>query len=385
MPKKELGQFNTTKKDYILSGFEPYIKNKSWIDPYAGNGDLLEWAQLNGAESIEGYDVDSSKESHHIQIRDTLDNPPNFTGKYILANPPYLARNKSSNKTLYDKYNENDLYKISILTTNGCEGGIFIVPLNFLSSICANSIRDVFFKNYRIIHCKIFEETVFEDTDYTVCAFYFEKRNEVNRDSIQATFHPSQQQLLFDITKKHHWILGEDFYKYTEGISHKGIGRWTLKNGSDGYSFENRETKSEKSERGYIYVNDFKESQRLYFCNDALKDIILIRAIDTGTTDGRIGLSDIRQVANNKYPILLGLETSRNLAHVRFENSPSIEEQLLIIERVNKILETFREKYNSVFLTSFRNSTKFYSRKRASFDILYKMITRAITEIHNGT
>lgn len=49
----------------------------------------------------------------------------------ILTNPPYLARNKSMNKELFDKYNINDLYKcfIEILLD-----GILIVPLNFIYS-----------------------------------------------------------------------------------------------------------------------------------------------------------------------------------------------------------------------------------------------------------
>jgi hypothetical protein len=34
-----------------------------------------------------------------------------------------------------------------------------------------------------------------------------------------------------------------------------------------------------------------------------------------------------------------------------------------------------REKYNSLFLTNFRNSTKAYSRKRISFDVAYKLIS----------
>ena len=169
--KSALGQFNTTRKNYILEGMEKFVKDKHWIDPCAGDGDLLSWANVNGALSIEGYDIDSSKVNDLIKHRDSLANPPDFSGKFGIINPPYLARNKCEDKSLYDKYDQDDLYKISILTTaaNGCEGGIFIIPLNFLSSAYSNSIRDIFFKNYRIVYCKIFEETVFDDTDYTVC------------------------------------------------------------------------------------------------------------------------------------------------------------------------------------------------------------------------
>jgi uncharacterized HAD superfamily protein len=105
--------------------------------------------------------------------------------------------------------------------------------------------------------------------------------------------------------------------------------------------------------------------------------------MDTGTMDGRIGLFDIRQFSGSNKPILLGLETSRNKAHVKFYKNyrPTIEEQLKVIDLVNKKLEDFRQKYNSVFITAFRNSTESYSRKRISFDILYKMIAHALKEI----
>ncbi len=397
--KSALGQFNTTKKEYILKGMENFVQNKDWIDPYAGNCDLLEWVNLHGSKSISGYDVDESKVSLLVKHRDTLLNPPDYKGSYIIANPPYLAKNKSKDKTLYEKYNQDDLYKVSILTTSGCEGGIFIVPLNFLSSLYANSIRDIFFKNYKIKFCKIFEESVFEDTDYTVCAFVFEKRkSEVNEDEIKIKFLPSQKELTFRISSKYHWILGEEFYKHIDGINHFGVSRWTEKD-MKGASYKNQDMKKEKEDkdslirnRGTVFVNDFNRPEAdYYFYEKVLEDIILIRAIDTGTTNGRIGLVDIRQVIPsshpNAYPVLLGLETSRNKAHVKFGDKfigrPSIEEQLKIIDIVNKRLEKFREKYNSVFLTAYRNSTEEYSRKRISFDVLYDMMVVALKEIRN--
>jgi hypothetical protein len=388
--KYKLGQFNTTKKDYILQGMEEYATGKQWVDPYAGDGDLLDWANLHGATSIEGFDVDPSKVSEIIKHQDTLLEPPNFQNKYVIANPPYLARNKCKDKTLYDKYNQDDLYKIALLTINGCKGGIFIVPLNFLSSVYANNIRDIFFKNYKIKYCKVFEERVFDDTDYTVCAFYFELRDQEKEiDTIDVLFRPSNNIFSFQISKKHHWILGEEFYQYIDNIKHTGIGRWTQNDMTDAF-YQNDEEKIEKEtkdnrkrSKGDIFINDFNRESNECFFEEALNDIILIRAMDTGTMDGRIGLFDIRQFSGSNKPILLGLETSRNKAHVKFYKNyrPTIEEQLKVIDLVNKKLEDFRQKYNSVFITAFRNSTESYSRKRISFDILYKMIAHALKEI----
>lgn len=80
-----------------------------------------------------------------------MKNPPNYKDKYVITNPPYLARNKSKDKKFFDKYDVNDLFKCFIkeLITNICLGGIIIIPLNFWSSIRQNDIelRKSFLKN----------------------------------------------------------------------------------------------------------------------------------------------------------------------------------------------------------------------------------------------
>ena len=134
MSKSQLGQFYTTNYEYILSNMEIPNNVKTIIEPFVGNGDLLKFIKNKDKYNIEIYDIDP------VLIdtikRDTIKNPPDYTNKFILTNPPYLARNKNKNKELYEKYNCNDLYKCFIrnIITNTCQGGIIIIPLNFLSS-----------------------------------------------------------------------------------------------------------------------------------------------------------------------------------------------------------------------------------------------------------
>lgn len=432
--KQQLGQFNTTKKDYILKGFAEYVKDKKWIDPFAGQGDLLEWVQQHGAKSVEGYDIDARKKQW--DTRDTLLEPLDYFDYWSIANPPYLALNKNKDKTLYQKYELDDLYKIAIKTIceNGIKGGIFIVPLNFLCSEQARDIRDLFYPHFQIIKCKVFEESVFDDTDYTVCAFYYKRREQrAKADDITVDFMRDgkcHKTIDFHISEKYGWILGEDFYKWLNGTTTKGVVRWTVEN----MPVENGRN-DDCRDRNKVCVNDFpknrkseeKESKRFVFkvkqkgstitkfadgidrqaaedklkeqCPDckvlsgyhtsfeyykpeAINNIILIEAIDTGTKDGMIGLKDIRQEAPSWHkPLLAGLPTSRNKAHVKFDDLPTKENQLRIIEYVNDKLVYFREKYNSVFLTAFRNSTAECSRKRIGFDVMYKMINKARQEL----
>ena len=45
--KKEMGQFYTSNADYILDGFTIPQNISSIIEPFAGNGDLINWIKKN--------------------------------------------------------------------------------------------------------------------------------------------------------------------------------------------------------------------------------------------------------------------------------------------------------------------------------------------------
>ena len=110
--KKKLGQFYNTNYDYILQNMKIPKKVKTIIEPFAGNGDLLNFIKEKDKYKLECYDIDPKKD--FIIERDTIENPPVYKNKFIITNPPYLARNKSKDKHLFDKYNVNDLYKCLI-------------------------------------------------------------------------------------------------------------------------------------------------------------------------------------------------------------------------------------------------------------------------------
>lgn len=101
--------------------------------------------------------------------------PPDYKGKRVITNPPYLAKNKAKDKGLFKKYGYDDLYKIALSTFIGCEGGIIIVPLNFLTDEYSERIRKEFLSQYKIDKINIFKSPVFSSTTYSVCAFVFHK------------------------------------------------------------------------------------------------------------------------------------------------------------------------------------------------------------------
>jgi hypothetical protein len=56
--KRQFGQFFTTNSDYILQGFEGFVKNKEVTDPFAGNQDLIKWVHKNDCKKTVGFDCD---------------------------------------------------------------------------------------------------------------------------------------------------------------------------------------------------------------------------------------------------------------------------------------------------------------------------------------
>ena len=189
--KQQLGQFMTTNFNYILQNMKIPDNIEVIIEPFCGNGDLLNFIDIN-KYIIECYDIEPKKD--FIIQQNTMKNPPNYNGKFLLTNPPYLARNKCNQKELFDKYDVNDLYKCHIkeIIINNPNGGILIIPLNFWSSIRKNDIelRKDFLEKFNIIQLNIFEEQVFNDTTYTICSFQFELRKNTDLNEINITIYP---------------------------------------------------------------------------------------------------------------------------------------------------------------------------------------------------
>lgn len=327
--KKQFGQFYTTNAKYIIKNLLSFFpKNSCIVDPFAGNFDLLNLLDKNDFD-IEAYDIDP-KNNFTIK-QDTILYPLNYKNKYILSNPPYLARNKNKDKTIYDKFKVYDLYEAFLKTICDASGGILILPSNFF---CAQKsrVRKLFFTNFEIAKLNIFEEKVFNDTSISVSSFFFKKR-ENNNNEINIEFFPSNKKFKEIIKKEFDYRIGTDFFEILNTENIVNIRR-LLKNESE---------------------PDSK---------------IFLRAIDTGKPNGRISLS----IKDPYY----GKSTDRAFATICFSKNFSLNKQKRICFKFNEILENLREKYNSLFLTNFRNSTKLGARKRISFREAYKLIQYVI-------
>ena len=342
--KKMLGQFYTTNQEYILQGMQIPKNIENIIEPFTGNGDLIPFIEKeqdknNVKYNIEYYDIDPKKKD--VIQKDTIKNPPNYNNKFIITNPPYLARNKSEDKTLFDLYDVNDLYKCFIknILTNFCLGGILIIPLNFWSSIRISDVelRRLFLTNYDIILLNIFEEQVFDDTTYTICCFQFElKKN--NNNELNIIVYPSKIIINTELNDNNNFMIGGDIYNLKLKNEYK-ITRLTKKN-------------IEKSNTN-----------------------ILVKCIDDNI-NSQIGLTFVED--NDIYVDDTPNQTARTYATLIIEPKIEKDKQIQLITKFNNYLKQYRKKYNSLFLTNYRES-KDMARKRISFDLVYS-ITEYILE-----
>jgi len=339
MNKKNRGQFYTTNSSYILEGLSIPENTKKIIEPFAGKGDLVEWIRTQGFKGeIKSYDIEPKEEK--IVQRDTLKNPPDYKGNFVITNPPYLARNKSSNKDIYDKYSVNDLYKCFIKSCLECEGGIFIIPAGFFFSARDIDVkcRDEFMTKFKIIRIKYFEETVFDDTTTTIVAFLFVKQDKIMiEQKIEWMLLPHKETRVFKMSKVNDWIVGGEIYNlHTQKIS--------FKRHVEGHKLKDNEQQT------YITLN----------------------ALDSGTKEGRI------KVEYKEGYIYPAKECSRTYATLRIIGKTlTKEEQIELCNKFNSFFEKKREETWSLFLPQFRES-KEYARKRIPFDLAYKILSHLL-------
>lgn len=364
--KKQLGQFFTKNSDQILSGLEKYIKDKIVVDPFAGGGDLISWAKKNKVKSVKGYDVDKKYiNGKDIFYRDSIKSHSQY--KFVLTNPPYLNVNKAT-KEIKEEYFENsnleDLYQISLDSIIDSEEGIVIVPINFLSAENSQKIRDKFFDKFEIVEMNYFTCQVFPDTTYNVIAFYYRKKKDyfIDRFNIKTHIYPQNKIMNIELKRDLDWTINGSFLKIINNQKNElGVYRLTEKDVK-----ENRGDIEVPA--AYNHVKNNKTitiSKNLY---DLIKsNIILLKAIDSGTEKGKVGLENIRK---HNVDCLVSKESSRHMIYFIFKNKISISEQEKIIDIFNRDINRMRDKYSSLFLTNYRDN----GRKRISFDFAYKFV-----------
>ena len=306
------------------------------IEPFVGNGDMLKFINEFPNKTVEYYDIDP-KIPGTIK-RDTIRDPPEYKNKFVLTNPPYLARNKSSDKYLYDLYKCNDLYKCFLITliNDKCKGGIIIIPLNFLSSIrkADADLRRRFLEVYDIQHVNIFEESVFDDTSYAVCAIMFTS-DKSDDSAFVSTVYPSRKKITLYLNKDNNYTIGGELYALS-GSSFK-VSRATAKTD----------------------INTISN--------------ILLKCIDDNK-DRLLGVSMVSDDVAESYIDTTPKLSSRSYATVVIEPAITLDKQKKLVNKFNDFINHKRYQYNSLFLPQYRNSNT-VARKRISFSLSFSILS----------
>lgn len=316
------------KTQHFTKQYERILKNIKFypekaIDPFAGECDLKNYSPNTNWTF---YDIEPKNE--YVLKNDSLLNPIDYTDKTIITNPPYLAKNKTSEfDEIFKKYNVDDLYKASILSLIGCKNGILIIPINFFTDENSKDIRNIFLSQYKVTYVNVFENQVFENTTYNVCSFYFEKgkTSEVvfyNVDSNKSTN--------IILSKDFDYRLGGEFYNSFKDI---------------------------KPVFSRITENNKNNSTDLF-----------LTALDKRKEKINISF-------NKKHYI--GKKSDRIFATLSCKFILSEEEQLELANKFNSYLNTEREKYNNLILTNYRD----FGRKRISFEDVYKICTMILYDM----
>jgi hypothetical protein len=360
--KKSHGQFYTRNADYILRGF-PMDGITDIVEPFAGDGDLIKWARNKAPDvKISAYDISPpntcitiNNNTVAIEVRDTLLNPPDYTNTWILTNPPYLARNKSQNKEIYDLYDTNDLYKAFILSIKDSLGGIIIIPASFLLSPRDIDVRcrHHLLSRYNITKLRYFEEQVFDDTTTTVIALMFAiSETELSEQRIVVEIYRDStlSEVEFNICAQDRWIIGGDIYAINNDVINT-INNTIITN---------------------LIVKRFVVGSTLK--PGEYQTHMTLNALDSGKQNGRISLTYKRG------HIYQAKESSRTFATMIVSRELSEDEQIKVCQMFNDFLEEKRKKYYSLFLPQYRES-KEYARKRIPFELAYRIIAHIVVNL----
>lgn len=318
------------------------------VEPFCGAGDLLTSIPKNKIKNIELYDIDISNNLNlKITKRNTLKSPPDYTNKYVVTNPPYLARNKTSDKSIFDKYNVDDLYKAAILSILSSSGGILVIPLNFLTDKRTYRIREKFFEKFFIKTINLFEYSIFENTDIQTISFSYRLKNNIEKQK----------------TKIYIYNENKEKKELNIQIDSKGIF-------NDLYDsvFLDEDT---------LILNRITEDYLKK--NKEEKIPIVFNLIDKNKNSFKKKKGNIESFYTND--VYIGKNTSRTKCS--FYADKEIVENTdwkQVVEKWNNNIDRFRTETHNISLTNFRD----VGRKRLTITECKQLLSKIIKEINNG-
>ncbi|MBY8980532.1 MAG: SAM-dependent DNA methyltransferase [Candidatus Lokiarchaeota archaeon] len=399
---------------HILPEIKNLLRNYLWVDLYAGEGNLilpiLKEIQPEDRETFfkehifladvheemvkkcmsnaESYGISNEIASANIKLRDNLESFPQILKRkkhpiFHITNPPYLylgyiKKHKETQNYLDYFKNDNegyqDLYQIAMINDlrNKIGNLIYVIPSNFLfGASVSNKVRRDFLKYYRITKMIIFETSVFEFTGTNICISFFNRKTHLNDEiqSFKAIKFKNKNTFLnreYHLTPKYKYRAGSEFDEFLEEFTaHNSL--------KISYYLQNDEVlkNSGPIEISVIDANKYENNhyrKLILKVNKNLQEklhrnILYVRTVDTGSVDGRAGLGIIKEHFGVNGIYVSGNTYRTHPIQIFLNPELSFNDQLLLRNYFNIILEHFREKLDSEFLTTYKYSNANYTRK----------------------
>ncbi len=410
-------------KDFILSEVKDYIYQYIWIDLFAGEGNLilpiLELIPENkrvfffkkhiflfdiqkelvekAVSNAMKYGIPRELAIKNICQRDTIKDYPDFLLDlglpiYHITNPPYLyigyiKKHIETQEYLHYFQSENegyqDLYQLALINDlrHGIKNMIYIIPSNFLFGFSvSNKIRKDFLPYYKIKKVIIFEKEIFKYTGTNVVICFFERKDV-----------PKHEVIFFDgikinknIQKKQYKLCPVNQYR-AGGDFEDFVNTYTTKTPLQiRYYLTLEEVEKNKGifEVEALDVNNFscgEYTKTKIYINEFLfhkikSNILFIRTVDTGAKNGRAGLYKIQDIFGVDCLLVTKAKYRTHPIQIFIELPLSADEQTLLKDYFNLLLEYFREKTDSEFMTTYKYSNSEYTRKYLGLSQIKKLI-----------
>lgn len=127
------------------------------IEPFVGDGEVLSWIGTNNI--VIPYDADP-KQSKVIR-RDCLREKPKYYGTYVVTRAPQMSKSDATDKTVFESYGTDNLYKCFIKSLRDMpNGGIVVIPLNFMTGVreSESKLRLNFFSSVKPLRFNIIDD-----------------------------------------------------------------------------------------------------------------------------------------------------------------------------------------------------------------------------------
>jgi hypothetical protein len=434
LKRRKFGAFETPPeifKNFIFPRIKDELEKYIWVDLYCGSGNLilpiLEFMpkekrikffeehiflfdilpeMVNKAiENAVRLGIPEEIAKKNIKVKDVLkDFPKEILTKnfpvFHITNPPYMyigyiKKNKEFSFWLeYFKDNNEgyqDLYQLALINDlrHKIPKLVYIIPTNFLFGASAsNKIRKDFLFWYNIKEALIFEKKIFEFTGQNVGIFFFERKKYPIHEpqSFKITkINKEQNERIITIKPSRFYRAGDEFSDFVENFKSK------IPIEVKFYLFIDEIKKnlgknkiiavdSNAYQKGGYKIREFFVNEELY--TKIKENILFLKTVDGVRENEKAGIYSIPEIYKADCIVVSKAPYRTHPIQLFFQPSISIDDQMLLKDYFNLMLNYFREKTDSEFMTTYKYSDVSFTRKYLGLTQAKKLIqTFPILEI----